>query len=117
MYLDQLSNSTDPYFATNNYQKERAYANHEDQEDLSMVSDASSGPPPNDYYGYANSVPVPEGKKKNKQKNKAKEAKSCKKQQNLCLDDTASSPAYDFSQVSPLKHENRSLFRFFTRFL
>lgn len=114
MYLDQLSNSTDPYSRAfvQNYEGKAAYVNYEDQEDedLSMVSDASSGPPhfheyengavDTQYYGYSPSVS--EDKKKSKQKSKSKETRAMK-QQNLCLDDTASSPVFHFSQVSSRK--------------
>ncbi|KAL0361077.1 UNVERIFIED_CONTAM: hypothetical protein Sradi_3792200, partial [Sesamum radiatum] len=70
MYLDQLSNSTDQYrraFLQNYKEKgEHVSREAEEAEDLSMVSDASSGPPhlhehyagENQYYaGYACSVP------------------------------------------------------------
>ncbi|PIN03231.1 hypothetical protein CDL12_24252 [Handroanthus impetiginosus] len=103
MYLDQRStNSTDPYFRE---QKGATFVNEDDQEDedLSMVSDASSGPPhchhyenypvQTHYYDYQSSVS--EDKRKSKQKStKTKE----EKQNNLCLDDTASSPIFHYSQ-------------------
>ncbi|XP_011074344.1 uncharacterized protein LOC105159095 [Sesamum indicum] len=109
MYLDQHSSSTDPYSRAyvQNYEEKGVYVNYEDEEDedLSMVSDASSGPPhfheygncgvDTQYYGY--SPPGSEDKKKTKQKSKSKETRTMK-QQNLCLDDTASSPVYHFSQ-------------------
>ncbi|XP_060174400.1 protein SOB FIVE-LIKE 5-like [Lycium barbarum] len=75
----------------------------EEEEDLSMVSDASSGPPhfcEEEYYGQNNNggfffhapninVTLP---KSNPKKQKAKE-----KQQPSALDDTASSPIFNFS--------------------
>ncbi|KAL0322987.1 UNVERIFIED_CONTAM: hypothetical protein Sangu_1918000 [Sesamum angustifolium] len=121
MYLDQHSNSTDPYSRgyVQNYEEKGVYVNYEDEEDedLSMVSDASSGPPhfheyencgvDTQYYGY--SPPGSEDKKKTKQKSKRKETRTMK-QQNLCLDDTASSPVYHFSQASSRKgQEHRVL--------
>lgn len=80
---------------------------NEDQEDedLSMVSDASSGPPHlHENYGadpqcYGFASPPQEDKKKSKQKIKTKETRM-KQQHNLCLDDTASSPVLHFSQAS-----------------
>ncbi|KAK4434348.1 hypothetical protein Salat_0597600 [Sesamum alatum] len=104
MYLDQHSYSTDPYsrgYHVDKYEDKGVYVNYDDQEDedLSMVSDASSGPPHfNDYencavdtqfYGY--SPPVSEDKKKNNNKQQKSKSKE-RKQKNLCLDDTASSP-------------------------
>ncbi|KAL8508993.1 hypothetical protein ACS0TY_016254 [Phlomoides rotata] len=63
----------------------------EEEEDLSMVSDASSGPP-----NYSCTI----SQEKTKNKSKTKEAIRVKKQQSLCLDDTASSPPlYTFSQA------------------
>ncbi|KAI3460142.1 hypothetical protein Pfo_016805 [Paulownia fortunei] len=109
MYLDQLSNSTDPYSTAlvTNCEGKGTYVNEDQEdEDLSMVSDASSGPPhfhtyencavDNQYYGYTSSVS--EDKKQSKQKSKTKEPRA-KKQQNLCLDDTASSSIFHFSQA------------------
>lgn len=58
----------------------------DEDEDLSMVSDASSGPP--HYASFS----------QEKDKSKTKEAIWPKKQ-SLCLDDTASSPVYTFSQA------------------
>ncbi|XP_011069795.1 uncharacterized protein LOC105155598 isoform X2 [Sesamum indicum] len=115
MYLDQLSNSTDPYrraFVQNYKEKgERVNRQDEEAEDLSMVSDASSGPPhlhehytgENQYYGgYACSVP------ENKTaKSKTKEPR-IKKQHNLCLDDTASSSVFHFSQDNVAPPENHN---------
>ncbi|KAL3634122.1 hypothetical protein CASFOL_021176 [Castilleja foliolosa] len=122
MYLDQHSNSG---YCNNNNNNNNQFVskyeekhNGEEDEDLSMVSDASSGPPQfhyqsnssyadagasvySQYYGYY----TPEqDKKKSNNKSKTKDTvvsvhSSKKKQHNLCLDDTASSPVFDhFSQ-------------------
>lgn len=94
-YLDQLSNSTNPYKNQNYQEKGGNVDDDEEDEDLSMVSDASSGPPNlHEPRFYAS-----EEKKKSKQKSKTKETKMMKNQ-SLCLDDTASSPILHFSQVS-----------------
>lgn len=105
MYLDQNSNSTDPYSRDfyAKYEEKAAYTyaiEEEDDEDLSMVSDASSGPPHcrhyenSQYYGYATEDKT---KSKSKSKNKSSTRKE-PKQQSLCLDDTASSSIFHFSQ-------------------
>ncbi|CAA0840718.1 Unknown protein [Striga hermonthica] len=133
MYLDQLSNSTDHHNYNHQYQdkngqfvKEHDRVQHDDDEDMSMISDASSGPPhfhPNDatvavaaaadavvysqYYGYY-TPSFYEDTNNITNKSNAKESVSrSKKHHNLCLDDTASSPIYDFSQdnVAPSSHE------------
>ncbi|KAK4428678.1 hypothetical protein Salat_1167600 [Sesamum alatum] len=118
MYLDQLSNSTDPYRRAflHNYKGIGEQINREDDEeaeDLSMVSDASSGPPhlheqhyagENQYYGgYACSGPENKTSKSTKTK-----APRIKKQQNLCLDDTASSSVFHFSQDNVAPPENHN---------
>lgn len=99
-YLDQFSDSTNPNMKNyvQNYE-ERGRNLVEDDEDLSMVSDASSGPPNLRVYGYASSVheDIKKGKKK-KKNSKSKEMMNM--QQNFCLDDTASSPnLHNFNQV------------------
>lgn len=115
MYLDQLSNSTDPCrsaFLHNYKGKGEHVHNYEDEEDLSMVSDASSGPPhphenyagENQHYAYAYSSVSEDRKKKSKTKDSR-----IKKQHNLCLDDTASSSVFLFSQASSRKKGNRFL--------
>ncbi|XP_073272877.1 protein SOB FIVE-LIKE 5-like isoform X1 [Primulina huaijiensis] len=123
MYLDQTSNSTDRFtrdFSKNweeNAADSYAYQDQEDDEDLSMVSDASSGPPPHlqeyenyaaegrggggekqFFRGYASSVSEDSNKKKIKQKSKAKETRDYQRQQNFCLADTAISPVFHFPQ-------------------
>ncbi|XP_075483856.1 protein SOB FIVE-LIKE 5-like [Primulina tabacum] len=115
VYLDQTSNSTDKYT--------RVLVKNEnpdqEDEDLSMVSDASSGPPQFQEYenyagsgknlqlfhGYYDQSPMPENKKKSKQNNKskAKELMRVKKQENFCLDDTATSPLPHFAKASSRK--------------
>ncbi|KAL2489174.1 hypothetical protein Fot_42466 [Forsythia ovata] len=91
MYLDQHSNSTDQYskgaFDKHYQRKGTNHVNEEEDEDLSMVSDASSGPPQFHKYEI-----LDEKKKKNKIKEQKVEEK------NLYLDDTASSPLCHFSQ-------------------
>lgn len=125
MYLDQNSNSTDPYsrgYAYDQYEEKGAYAytiHEEDDEDLSMVSDASSGPP--HYRHYDNSQYyggyVSEDKTKSMTKTKTKTKSSSRKepkQQSLCLDDTASSSIFHFSQVNSLVRErDRNMLIFF----
>ncbi|CAA3017764.1 Hypothetical predicted protein [Olea europaea subsp. europaea] len=94
MYLDQHFNSTVQYSKTSDedYQRKGTHVNEEEDDyDLSMVSDASSGPPQVD--AYENSA---EKNKKSKKKNKIKEQKG--EEKNLYLDDTASSPLCNFSQ-------------------
>lgn len=107
-YLDQFSNTTDPYGRGFGEGKGEYVDEEQDDENLSMVSDASSGPPHfQEYQNYAfenqsyGSCPsVSEEKKKNKQKSRAKETRG-KKQQSLSFDDdTASSPICHFSQAS-----------------
>lgn len=102
MYLDQHFNSTVQYSKTSDedYQRKGTHVNEEDDDyDLSMVSDASSGPPQVD--AYENSA---EKNKKSKKKNKIKEQKG--EEKNLYLDDTASSPLCNFSQASSLKKQH-----------
>ncbi|KZV45136.1 hypothetical protein F511_24178 [Dorcoceras hygrometricum] len=123
MYLDQSSNSTDRFTRdfSKNCQQEHAVdsyayqADQQDDEDLSMVSDASSGPPPHfqeyDSYaaaaaggtesqffrGYPSSVSEVAYKKRSKQqRSKTKDARDYRRQQDFCLADTASSPIFHF---------------------
>uniref|UniRef100_M1APT1 Uncharacterized protein n=1 Tax=Solanum tuberosum TaxID=4113 RepID=M1APT1_SOLTU len=111
MYLDQFSadqynnrrdvshNNNNPYGI--NYKTE--YVSNEDEEedeDMSMVSDASSGPPHfhEDYCfdenGYIFYPSASQNTKKAKEKRKINEQKV--KKQSLYLDDTASSPFSNF---------------------
>ncbi|KZV54528.1 hypothetical protein F511_01326 [Dorcoceras hygrometricum] len=107
-YLDQTSYSTDKYTKV---LSKNVNPDQED-EDLSMVSDASSGPPQFQEYenraggmnlqlfhGYESSMP--ENKRRSKQnKSKAKEQLRVKKQGSVCLDDTATSPLAHFPEAS-----------------
>ncbi|XP_022884855.1 uncharacterized protein LOC111401379 isoform X2 [Olea europaea var. sylvestris] len=93
-YFDQFSNYSGRYNSSfgrpiDEYYGKGSYANDEsEEEDLSMVSDASSGPPILNEYEES-----PVGRlMKSKQKKKTKE------QQKLYLGDTASSPFIHFSQ-------------------
>lgn len=104
-YLDQLSNSTYPY--THNRHGKGANVHDHDQqdidddEDLSMVSDASSGPP--HLHGGAPPQSAPPRQQERKQRTKTRDTKLNNKnrQHSFCLDDTASSPFLHFSQASP----------------
>lgn len=115
MYLDQNSNSTDPYsrgFAYDKYEEKGAYSytiHEEDDEDLSMVSDASSGPPHCRHYDNSHYYGGGEDKTKTtKTKTKTKSSSRKEpKQQSLCLDDTASSSIFHLSQVNSLVHSER----------
>ncbi|MCD7451135.1 hypothetical protein HAX54_009747 [Datura stramonium] len=84
-------------------QKQEEDEEEEEEEDLSMVSDASSGPPnfhQEEEYGHNNMngchyyAPI-SNPKSNSKRQKAKEKKQQK--QLSVLDDTASSPIFDFS--------------------
>ncbi|CAI9777192.1 unnamed protein product [Fraxinus pennsylvanica] len=99
MYLDQVSNSTNYYngaFDNYNYQEKGGAYVYGDQEDenLSMVSDASSGPP--QFQDYCENYAFDEQKKNSNQQKKMKQKKG--KSQSLYLDDTASSPMFHFSK-------------------
>ncbi|XP_059281150.1 protein SOB FIVE-LIKE 5-like [Lycium ferocissimum] len=110
MYLDQLSNSRDQYNRRDNtnhsiYKTEYVDEENQEDEDMSMVSDASSGPPhfheqycvdENGYIFY----PSASENTKAKEKKKIKEQKG--KNQNLYLDDTASSPFSNSPKASPI---------------
>ncbi|XP_027093468.1 protein SOB FIVE-LIKE 5 [Coffea arabica] len=108
-YLDPFSSSADQCNRSlpfNDYSLGKGAYLYEDEEDedLSMLSDASSGPPhihqdedSSEETRYASGISVSEPKK-SKHKKKAKQQR--KKQQNLHLDDTASSPVLSFSKAS-----------------
>ncbi|GMH16468.1 hypothetical protein Nepgr_018309 [Nepenthes gracilis] len=74
----------------------------EDEEDLSMVSDASSGPPHfQEYYDQSGDYcsPSETGSKKSDKRGKKKgKEQRAKHQQHSSLDDTASSPAFGYSK-------------------
>ncbi|KAK4348307.1 hypothetical protein RND71_031062 [Anisodus tanguticus] len=99
VYLDQFSNSADQYNRRDITNNHGIYKTEYVDEDMSMVSDASSGPPhfheeycfdENGYIFY----PSASENTKAKEKRKIKEQKV--KKQNLYLDDTASSPFSNF---------------------
>lgn len=104
LYLDQSSISETQFQRDGgsiNYEEKGARDVEEEEEDLSMVSDASSGPPhyreddQHCFYGngcsFSASWASESAKKGKKKKNKMKE--SCKTERYLYnLDDTASSP-------------------------
>ncbi|KAK4352205.1 hypothetical protein RND71_027723 [Anisodus tanguticus] len=108
MYLDQLSNSADQYNRRNITYNHEIYGmgkteyvdEDQEDEDMSMVSDASSGPPHfhEDYCfdenGYIFYPSAATENTKVKEKGGKKEQKV--KKQNLYLDDTASSPSSNF---------------------
>ncbi|XP_057464813.1 protein SOB FIVE-LIKE 5-like [Actinidia eriantha] len=109
LYLDPSFLSPRPSHSHDfvNYRaKNRVPKDEDEEEDMSMVSDASSGPQifhENEYYGNAaidatllkNSV-----KKKKKSKNKGSRSRKVEeeKEDPSLLDDTASSPFFNFSQ-------------------
>ncbi|KAL2498144.1 hypothetical protein Adt_23694 [Abeliophyllum distichum] len=94
MYFDQFSNYSGRHGQglarpIDEYYAKGAYANENTEgEDLSMVSDATSGPPI--FENYEESTV--------RRQTKSKQKKKTKEQQNLYLDDTASSPFFHFSQ-------------------
>ncbi|KAK3029777.1 hypothetical protein RJ639_038219 [Escallonia herrerae] len=108
MYLDQSSNSGDRYRRTGGEggrTKGRNGNVGEEDEDLSMVSDASSGPrhfqEDDQDYCFDHGGYFGGQAKKGKQKKKVKESRG--KQQNACLDDTASSPILDTSKANAFR--------------
>lgn len=112
MYLDQSSvSATQCQRASGNnvyddYGNSRAKQDNYEEEDLSMVSDASSGPPhfneDEDCFDgnrqFCSSSSVLGSGRKNENKKKGKKHGS--KQQHSYLDDTASSPVLSFSKKS-----------------
>lgn len=116
-YLNQSSNSADQYpRASYKSHWSRGVSVHEEEEedeDLSMVSDASSGPRhfheeeyfygESGYYSYADLEQL----KNSKLNTKVKEQRDAgKKQQDSYLDDTASSSVLSYySKVSSIKTE------------
>lgn len=124
MYLDQFSSSTDHQHNRSmpldqyDYQSKGKYVNQEeDDEDLSMLSDASSGPPhfhqeeensENNRYVTPNSSAAYDSKK-GKHKKKGKEHKGSQSV-NFHLDDTASSPAFNFSKKNAYNNDNSMVY-------
>ncbi|CAL0323735.1 unnamed protein product [Lupinus luteus] len=102
-YLDQST------FSENHFQKRNDIANYEEkgermeesEEDLSMVSDASSGPPHYDDECYCENLCtyLSSTSKESQKKKKVKEY-STSTQKNSTLDDTASSPLFNFPKES-----------------
>ncbi|XP_074365933.1 protein SOB FIVE-LIKE 5-like isoform X2 [Apium graveolens] len=103
-YLEQSSNSVYNEYRKN--EKSKKVVLQEDR-DLSMVSDASSGPRNDDphveeddsfqYYSYSVSAPEQEKMRKHKIKN-IKHQEGGKIMKNSHLDDTASSPVLSYSK-------------------
>ncbi|XAR48432.1 hypothetical protein NMG60_11031254 [Bertholletia excelsa] len=105
-YLDQSSYYSDQFQKVSEdcrYRGAKLEGFEEDEaEDLSMVSDASSGPPhlqeveecinQSGYFCYGSSGYERAEERKKKEKKKTKEHRGLKEQKYLCLDDTASSP-------------------------
>ncbi|KAL3840497.1 hypothetical protein ACJIZ3_025088 [Penstemon smallii] len=123
MYLDHFSNSNDYYnrgdfvkSTYNEYGRKEEEDDDDDDEDLSMVSDASSGPPHNheyqkqssetQYFYGGNASSFSQGKMKKKLNNKTKDQMVYCKEQNMCLDDTASSPFYHYSKDNVAPPDN-----------
>lgn len=119
LYLEQslgnngFGNGNESVFCDGNYYKEkrsdRVDDDAEEEEDLSMVSDASSGPPhfPEDevFFNVDHDSCFSKGVRLSKT-NSGKKKKSNREQRGgqvqvpSFLDDTASSPVYNFSMVS-----------------
>ncbi|KAL9143882.1 hypothetical protein ABFS82_14G263100 [Erythranthe guttata] len=114
-YLDNHLSNNDPFYNNNNNNKNNnnsssrsrfleekgtRVTNNEEDEDLSMVSDASSGPP---YFHdkYENIISEDNTKKMKKNNIRVKSW-----EQSLCLDDTASSSFFHFSQDNVPPPEN-----------
>ncbi|XP_022766445.1 uncharacterized protein LOC111311335 [Durio zibethinus] len=114
LYLDQSSYSQTRYqnfggnFDEDYGGKGARFVVEDEEEDLSMVSDASSGPRHycEDYKGCLDengsfcSAPVAPEPSKKSDKNKKKIKKHGSNQQHSYLDDTASSPVISFSKAS-----------------
>ena len=103
-YFDQSSNSKHQYqgfggFADGEYTR----LEEEQEEDLSMVSDASSGPP---HYGEDGGYGCDKLERKSQSKKKSKEYG--RSQQHSYLDDTASSPALGKASSSEEKIKSLS---------
>ncbi|XP_019436060.1 PREDICTED: uncharacterized protein LOC109342542 isoform X2 [Lupinus angustifolius] len=104
-YLDQST------FSENHFQKRNDITNYEEkgermeesEEDLSMVSDASSGPPHYDDECYSENwcTYLSSTSKESQKKKKVKEYS--RNQKHSTLDDTASSPFFNFPKESHKK--------------
>lgn len=109
-YLDQSSNST--YDMYNKSKRSKRVTSQDEDEDLSMVSDASSGPRHDNYHevrNYSYSVSASKQGNIRKHDTQIKENKG-KFTEDCCLDDTASSHVLSFSKAS-LLHSSPVLFR------
>ncbi|XP_027092482.1 protein SOB FIVE-LIKE 5-like [Coffea arabica] len=118
MYFDQLSTSADQCNRSMplgfDCRSKGVYVNEDDEdENSSMLSDASSGPPhfhqdegSSEETRYNSTISASEVNK-GKHKKKAKEHR--KTQQNFHLDDTASSPAQSFSKNNALLTDDKYL--------
>ncbi|KAL3505047.1 hypothetical protein ACH5RR_034888 [Cinchona calisaya] len=112
MYLDQFSSSADQCNRSMPLDSDRrskgTYAKEEEEdEDSSMLSDASSGLPhfhqnedSSEEIRYNCTIISTSGPKNGKQSKKVKDHRN--KQQNFHLDDTASSPFQSFSKASSI---------------
>lgn len=111
MYLDQSSVSKSKCYGYNKIEEEEdddyEYAvkgDHEEEEDLSMVSDASSGPrhycEEDEEYCFDENGYLSSEISKSSKKNKKKLKQHGVNQQHSYLDDTASSPVQGFSKAS-----------------
>lgn len=115
MYLDQHTNNSADQYNSNAtgagvYGGKVAFSGED--VDLSMVSDASSGPPhfhdvdecyvQSDYVCYSSAFEL----RKGKQKKKKSEEQRGSKNQSYYLDDTASSPTTNFPVVSSIKFQS-----------
>lgn len=103
MYLDPFSSSTDQCNRSmplnRDSRHKQAYANEdEEDEDLSMLSDASSGPP--HFHQGKDSSEETRGSERKKSKHRKKVKENKRKQQSFHLDDTASSPVLGYSKAS-----------------
>ncbi|KAL5559191.1 hypothetical protein UlMin_035402 [Ulmus minor] len=106
-YLEQS------YISENQFQKDQSFGKYggkgarekEEEEDLSMVSDASSGPP---HYHEDDEDSFSSRGKQKKNKNKKKITEKCKSQPHSNVDDTASSPVSKNKLNSPRKNNSQN---------
>ncbi|XP_039023946.1 protein SOB FIVE-LIKE 6-like isoform X2 [Hibiscus syriacus] len=114
LYLDQSS------YSQTRFQRSGNFVVEDEEQDLSMVSDASSGP--RHYYqdygecldrnGSFCSVPATPEPAKKRRKNKQKTKEHGSNQQHSYLDDTASSPVISFSKNNCKKEASIDLLDF-----
>lgn len=113
LYLDQSSYSQTRCQSfggdfNGDYGGKRASFVVEDEEDLSMVSDASSGPRHywedyNENGSFCSADAAPEPAKNTSSKNRKKIKEHGGNRQHSCLDDTASSPVISFTKATSLQ--------------